>query len=95
MNWKEFFKPDWRKIVLFIVLFIFGIIISIFSNSCLGCYNVSVGLPLGFYEQIFWPRGMEKTNFLMLNLVIDIVFCYLFSCLIVWIYDNFRKVKKK
>jgi glucan phosphoethanolaminetransferase (alkaline phosphatase superfamily) len=93
MKIKQFLKPDWRKIVVFVILFILGIGISILSNSCLGCYNVSIGLPLGFYEEIFWPHGMEKTNFLMLNFIIDIVILYFFSCLIIWIYDKFRKRK--
>ena len=93
MNIKQFLKPDWRKIVIFVILFIFGIGISILSNSCLGCYNVSTGLPLGFYEQIFWPPEMEKTNFLMLNFIIDIVILYFFSCLIIWIYEIIKKKK--
>jgi len=89
---KEFFKPDWKKIILvFILLTGIVIIIPIFY-SCLGCYNTAIGLPLFFYEQINWPLSERKTNFSISNFGIDIIFWYLFSCLIVWIYN---KVKKK
>ena len=96
MNFKQFLKPDWRKIVVFIILLIFiVIIIPIFINSGFGVLYVNAGFPLVFYEKtIINPSlGTEKTNFLMLNLVIDIIVLYVLSCLIVWLYDKFRKKK--
>jgi preprotein translocase subunit SecE len=94
MNWKEFLKPDWRKIVLTIILFtiVTGLKWYLF-DTCLGCYNTYFGVPLAFYEKIVWPRENEMTNFLIFNLIVDIIFWYLLSCLIVWIYDKFRKKK--
>ena len=78
-----------------IILFIVGTIISAFSSifRCGGCYNTIIGFPISFYEEIIWPREMERTDFSISNLTINVVFFYLLSCLIVWIYDKFRKKK--
>lgn len=95
MNWKEFIKPDWKKIVIFVVLhvlIIFIIPLAFFTNG----YVVSLG------DIIPWPlrvilnpallsygaRGMGS----LLLYPFLWLYWYLLSCLIVWIYD---KVKKK
>ena len=62
-------------------------------------YEAYRGLPL-FYWKYFvgigpFKEGMELepiTEFIYPNLIVDLIFWYLLSCLIVWIYD---KVKKK
>lgn len=89
MNWKEFLKPDLRKIVVFIILFI---------SSSFIYFNTDfyfLGFPMSFYVRTpcfgltcpGWIWG-----FSLQYLLVDLVIWYLVSCLIVWIYD---KVKKK
>jgi len=89
MNWKEFFKPDWRKILIFLVLFILSSLASIKIYLCnmmgIGPCPIGYGFPLEFLYPI-----LDFKN--LINLLIDIIFWYLLSCLIIWIYD---KVKKK
>jgi len=103
MNLKQFLKPDWRKIVIFVLFFIF-----IFSLEfiCLPKLEYKMGrivevelyYPCGFlsqiidYEMYFYVLRGESWLFNYFHLFLDLIISYLISCLIVWIYD---KVKKK
>lgn len=95
MSIKKFLKPDWRKILIFFVLFSIGTFYFAFDDifRCAGCYNTIIGFPINFYEEVIWPRGTERTDFLVLNLIIDIIIFYILSYAIVWLYDRFRKKK--
>ena len=81
MNVKQFLKPDWRKIVLTIVLMIIPSLFitsySIYVASCVGC---------GYFF------NFESFGILF---VISLIITYLLSCFIVWVYDKFRKKKVK
>ena len=96
MNWKQFLKPEWRKIVLFVIIFI---LLFYSETVCRPIYfktttrhdftgtsESSEGwkYPCGFLSQI----TIDTTTYLFLSLLIS----YLLSCLIVWVYG---KVKKK
>jgi len=94
MTIKQFLKPDWRKIIVFVILLIFVVIIIPIMNSGFGRYTSSVGFPLVFYEETFWPKEMEKTNFIISNFIIDIIVLYIISSLIIWIYDKVKKKKR-
>jgi len=92
VNWKQFLKPDWRKIVLTIIslYFVFLIILSLTSRWETYCTEEGFRLhpeQCGWHESILGIELDLSTAFL-----ISIILSYLFSCLIVWIYD---KVKKK
>ena len=93
MDWnpvKQFLKPDWRKIVIFLVLFV------ILFYSFDGKYPINymyiamgglvdgslVGLGYG-YNWVYF----------ILDVFIWAIISYLFSCLIVWIYDKYKKKK--
>ena len=98
MIFKQFLKPDWRKIVIFIILLIFfnplSFTLNCFRVKCAanqscrsGCY-VTIGI---FYKTpylIEWNYLAPYRNLAIISPLID----YFFSCFIVWIYD---KVKKK
>ena len=96
MNWKEFLKPDWIKIVIFVIL-MGGLNYFIISTTEILDARILVGLPLGF-----WPKGSfyvqsggpipPTVEFSSINFIIDIIFWYLISCVIVFVY---RKTKKK
>jgi hypothetical protein len=83
MDWKQFLKPDWRKIVVFIVLFIFfclfewGIIIS----------QTNRGFPFPYSSMTF---GELIVPFNLVNFIADIAVWYIISCLIVGVYDKYK-----
>ncbi len=98
MKWKQFLKPDWRKIVIFVVLSV--IFLYLFNNAVtIGeLYYPVKGFPVPYYYSR--SGGMLSSgvlvdyipSFNLLNFILNITFWYLISCLIVWVYD---KVKKK
>jgi len=95
---KQFLKPDWRKVVIFAVAFIIQfLIVLVWMSSCGECSS-DFGLPLVFYTRAGCSMGIRGIqcgkDFYSLNyFVIDIIFWYLLSCIIIWIYDKFRKKK--
>jgi len=99
MNWKEFLKPDWKKIILTLGLFVlFSSISLVYGPICFeGCINF--GFPYIFYSKIGVGFSNEVQEFTVhtnyYSMFIDVVIWYLFSCLIFWIYDKFKKKKKK
>jgi hypothetical protein len=99
MNWKRFLKPDWRKIILTVILISLSFL-YIYEPVIMDAYEAYRGLPM-FYWKYFTGTGLivpgmnlpePVTEFLYLNLIIDLIFWYFLSCLIIWIYN---KVKKK
>ena len=74
MNFKDFFKPSWWKIILTIVLFYMSVGLQAAKSGGRRYgfiyLRIPYGPPLGNYFYIFY-------------LLIDIVFWYLVSCLII------------
>jgi hypothetical protein len=91
MGLKEFLMPDWRKIVIFVIL----VIASGFITYLLPFTDVplSFGFPFPFYN--FGGHTMTGNylapHFDFLFLLIDIIISYLFSCLVAWAYDKLKK----
>lgn len=75
---KQFLKPDWRKIAIWIIIFIVA-----HTHE----WN---GVLEGIYLQILTNYGTIAFTFVA---IIDALIIYLLSCLVVWIYDKFRKRK--
>ena len=105
MNWKEFLKPDWRKVVITIVLLLFGIFGSSFIPLSVELPGRSVPV---FFIILLWPSliftcvptkggiicrlyGID----IYIGYFITILYLYLLSCLIVWIYNKHLKKTKK
>ena len=99
MNWRYFFKPHWSKI-LFFILTMGGLNYWIISTTHSLDARVLVGLPLGFYpigSFKEWYEGMKipTVEFSWLNFILNIVFWYLFACLIFYSIDYvIRKIKE-
>ena len=104
--WKEFFKIDRKKdIVFIIILFVQGILLLIYCFNDIMKQDSVPGLP-GYAisnkcklvsNYLFWPSNIITIKFSFFGAVLGmiigmIIIPYLLSCLIVWIYD---KVKKK
>ena len=45
MDWKEFLKPDWRKVVVFVILVLILPIPSMSGFSCYGCSEIKPIYP--------------------------------------------------
>jgi len=94
---EQFLKPDKRKIFLSIVLLILGSIVFLNVNW----------LPDNIYELLFvrtwWFRVIlspiscilcefsSQCILCFLIILFSIIFWYLIACLIIWIYDKFKK----
>jgi len=96
MNLKEFLKPDWKKMIVTIVLLgvSFLYIHQVFEEGV----NIEYGLPLPSIAKIY-PSLVEFGQPLQLyytplpvGFAVDLVFWYLVSCSMFWIHS---KVKKK
>jgi len=83
---KQFLKPNWRKILLFIILLIF--FIGLKRNIRLGdVFFTARGYPLPFQSSNGAIDNLISYIFLFINLI----FWYLISCFIIWIYNKLKK----
>jgi len=101
MNYKEFFKPTIRKIILFVL--IFGFSSTYIGISNFECYPCPCGSKWG-YPLIFLERNLVESNlnekpincgtwvtsYTFSNFVIDFISWYFISCLIIWFYREMR-----
>jgi len=101
MSIKKFLKPDWRKIVIFVILFLITTFVPFFTAEA---YNMTSGERFisrfslanilfncfwgNIYENFLYKQECSQSiQFFVLLIILD----YLLSCFIVWIYDKFRK----
>jgi hypothetical protein len=93
MNWKEFLKPDWRKLLIAVILcgITYGLLYCFLPETeCLPKTVVNlIGGPEAFFESLF-------DLFLFLDVPISekisaIIISYLLSCLIFYFYDKNKK----
>jgi hypothetical protein len=89
MNLKQFLKPDWRKIILFIILSIAFVLVMKFP---LNWEHLDWGGCVGGCDY----RGVcvdcaPNYKILIVNLIFDLIFWYFLSCLIFWVYDKLKK----
>ena len=90
MNPKQFLKPTPAKIIITAI----PSFLALFLSPCKGMWVP--GVHFGSYPEIcyswyyflFFPTNSVGWS------SIDMIFYYLFSCLIVWIYDKLRGRKK-
>jgi len=108
MNWKGFFRPTIGKISLTIILTIlqtisffysgFGVMCKI-GSSCFDKWYNYVAKILSFhtyfivniFEFIFDSPSIN----IILIVLVDLIVAYLVSCLIIFLYYKFKKMKKE
>jgi hypothetical protein len=83
MDWKEFLKPDWRKIIVFILSLNFLLI----PYTC----HVAKGGCDDFYLIAGWLFILISISFIPQIIIPLIIFDYFLSCFIIWIYDKYKK----
>jgi hypothetical protein len=99
MAWKEYLKPDWRKIVLFLI-FIGGIFLEKFAspaytlNSIMNSGSWAATLPNGTVIPL---QGKSLIEYLFFDplLIVWIIVSYLLSCFVVSKYDEMKSKKFK
>jgi len=102
MDWKEFLKPDWRKIVLTVIIFLLITFLPLLLGFCAPISTLVGGKQCLLVIQplfMFLPSGSISYKPIATGLyfvpslywILDIIFYYLLSCLIVWIYDKLKK----
>lgn len=87
--WKEYFKPDLKKVILALILFC---ITSFFHYTIKGALY---GFPFRFYFGGFCPWFPPSlicpgSWFKFSNLVVDLIFWYFISISIIWIYSKYK-----
>jgi len=105
MNWKEFLKPDWRRVLVFILypplLFLLqGLIIS-FTYSKIEQLNFAtliakiIGVPIINFETLLSFSTIQQYQlnliFSSMFFILDQVYRYFFACLIIWVYNKIKK----
>jgi len=86
MIWKEFLRPDLKKVITFIIIAVLGIsYIFLFSLlSGLSILDLPSVLIFGVLIGNYYEFGRA--------ILVNALYWYVLSCLIIWIYN---KVKKK
>jgi len=98
MSWKKFLKPDWRRLILFVITMV-GLNYFWISSFDISDGRDLFGLPLGFYPKgSFMMRPGYPTppvvEFSWVNLVVDILFWYLIACIAFYVYDKVKEKRK-
>lgn len=91
MSVKGFLKPDWRKILLLIII---GIIVLV-GNMEFGHPTIFWQMT-GFLFMIDWggcPAGGACTSQFNWFLIPCWIGLYILSCIVFWVYD--KKVRKR
>jgi len=106
MDWKKFLKPTPEKIVLAIVILISSFLFLQLNTHYLlvapaSEFQIQFERFKEFFSPIFLPLGI--ISFILLSVlylsaglgyfayVTELIYLYLISCFIFWIYDKFRK----
>ncbi|MDH7516868.1 MAG: hypothetical protein QHH19_00745 [Candidatus Thermoplasmatota archaeon] len=98
MIWKKILKPDWKKILLTVIILLPALLISYNEPNCMtmggGCTH-SEGFPF-VYHSIHHPAALpnppqptEYFNYFFI--VLDVIFWYLISCVIIFLFYKIRK----
>jgi hypothetical protein len=107
MNVKQFLKPDWRKILIFVIMIVIYLFEFLVANAsfCGPQVIITSRQNCSHYYTKYWVSPCSlfcgEPDFLtsLINTIyyplwlIGIIILYLLSCLIVWIYDKSRKRK--
>ena len=97
MGWKEFLMPDWRKIVVFVIVFVL-MPIPVFNDN--GYEHFWTFAPFGIVllsllVSLFLTSYPNISYEGILIILIVLFISYLLSCLIVWAYDKLKKKPEK
>ncbi len=95
---KQFIKLDWRKVAITLILFLIighSIIFTFTYCSTLYIEELDVFLRCVWFTFYNWNEiyGDENSRLIIQALIQLLIYCYLFSCLLISIWNK-RKYKK-
>lgn len=95
MGIKQFLKPNWRKIVTFIIFLLLTFIL-VFGSFALPPSKRGKEYYIVLFLYYFLAFPIELTAYSdpilgLLGFIINIIYLYFLSCLMVWIYDKLKK----
>lgn len=94
MSWKEFLKPDKRRLIIFLSLLLIIIILFVLGSF----FYINLKNIEWFDIFTFLPVVIALRSNDILLLIIGFIsipiYWYIISCIIVWFYDNVKKPKK-
>lgn len=94
---KQFLKPNRKKVIIFIIIFILLVVFREFFESNIFFLNQLIRAPFLFLTFPFYfliLSASQSALLAIIGLIIGIsglIFWYFISCLIVWIYEKFKK----
>lgn len=96
---KQFLKPSWGKIIIFIVLA--GVCLVFYKTyprliSGSETIHIILGYPLKYIEYSYgaFDLILDVVRVNYLNLAIDLIFWYLASCLVIFAWDKIKNKKQ-
>lgn len=111
MEWKDFFRPDWRKFILFIIIVIIERTINTFILGYYLVYGIKLPsiliiTPFDILNRMMIPILVTpgKTPLIQLSFdtliggltqLLNILWQYFLACLVIFIYYNIKKRKTK
>jgi predicted neutral ceramidase superfamily lipid hydrolase len=101
MALKQFLKPNWRKVVIFLLMSLIMSFTLLFFIGC-GPRRGTLGTLCVYSITDYLTVIVASPLVILLNyflgvfhvFVLSFIYWYLLSCLIIWIYDKFRGKKK-
>jgi len=100
MNWKEFFKPAWSKLIVLLIiiawvnrisyLFLHPAIIDIIFNPFSIIFNL-LKIAITSYPLPNWIVLTYNALIDSIQIALAFIWTYAISCLIVYIYKKFKK----
>jgi len=92
MNWKVFLKPDWRKILITILILVISVCLFLFQFTSPLIFLLNAPIVGVLYPVIMTSTtGEFGLTVALFSIIINIFYWYLLSCLIVWIYNKVKK----
>ncbi len=102
---KEFLKPNWKKIIIAIIfiitslLFVYDHILPLLKSesdcmtevTIVDFYTIARGFPLPYLLIDIGGGIAQGFSIFYLGLLVDSIFWYFFSCLVIFIWNKFRK----
>ncbi len=101
MDLKEFFKPRWTKLTIFLIVIIFSLFLKIQTIGCfdycpptpgVACAAVCNPTPLFFIPIAIFLGSRFAAQYLTYFVVPMLIFWYVVSCAVI---NIFKKIRKK
>ena len=95
MNWKEFFKPTFIRIILALILIL---ILPVFIEGGCRDYVDKPGVCNTYFVNLYYFTIFQERTFEQMirqhfipSIIVDIILSYLLACTITYLYNRLRK----